>query len=136
MKVTVDANILFSALLKDGATRRVWFNPGLELFAPAFLLSEFYKYKSYLTKKFSGSGEEFEELLGKLIVQARFVADEELVPFLPAASSLTNDEKDWLYVACALCKNTVIWSNDKGFRNQRRVEVFSTEELIKKTGSL
>ncbi|MBI2598068.1 MAG: hypothetical protein HYW50_02635 [Candidatus Diapherotrites archaeon] len=51
MKTTSDANILFSALIKEGLTRKIWFNPELELFSPKFLLLEFKKYSNYLNKK-------------------------------------------------------------------------------------
>ena len=62
--------------------------------------------------------------------------DEELGPFIHAASSLITDKKDWLYLACALYKDTFIWSNDKEFKNQRRLKVFTTEEMVKEAGKL
>ncbi|MDP2717958.1 MAG: PIN domain-containing protein, partial [Candidatus Micrarchaeota archaeon] len=52
MKLVVDANVLFSALIKDGLTRRVWFSPELELLAPEHLLLEFEKYRAFLRKKY------------------------------------------------------------------------------------
>lgn len=136
MKATVDANVLFSALLKQGLTRRIWFSPQMELFAPAFLLEEFRKYDSFLQKKFSGTPQEFLALCEKLFSQVRFVPDNELKPFLPAAASLSNDPKDWLYLACALKENTEIWSNDKEFKKQKRIKTATTTELAEKEGTL
>ena len=136
MKATVDANILFSALLKEGITRRIWFVPEAELYAPEFMLVEFHKYKNFLQKKFRDSEEEFESISKKLLLQIRFVKDDSLKPYLPAVASLINDPKDWLYLACALKEDTAMWSNDKGFKKQARVKVFNTEEMKKEFGTL
>ena len=136
MRATIDANILFSALIKKGLTRKIWFGPEMNLYAPRFLLVEFQKYSSFLQKKFRGSGEEFKLLSQKLLSQIKFVLDEELKPFLPAAASLIKDPKDWLYLACALKEDTVIWSNDRGFKKQGRVKIFSTAEMKEEIGTL
>lgn len=130
MKVTVDANIFFSALLRKSTTRKIWFNPEIQLYAPGFLLQEFRKHEKFLNSKYSGTGEEFSELSEKLLAQIIFVSDSELKPFLPAAAFLIKDEKDWLYLACALKENTIIWSNDKGFQKQARVKVKTTAEML------
>jgi len=136
MKATIDANVLFSALLRDGLTRKALFSPELELSAPEFLLAEFAKYRAFLSKKFSGSEKEFSILLEKIISQITFVPDAELKPFLPAAASIIPDKKDQLYIACALKEDTVIWSNDAHFRGQKRIRVKMTAELAKEVGLL
>ncbi|MFH1256206.1 MAG: PIN domain-containing protein [Candidatus Diapherotrites archaeon] len=136
MKVTVDANILFSALIRKGKTRKIWFNPEIELYAPFFILQEFRKYKDYLRKKSGLDAEDFADLSGNLISQLLFVKDNELGPFLPAAASLHSDVKDLLYLACALKEDTIIWSNDKGFKAQQRVKILTTDEMEKEFGSL
>ena len=134
MNITVDANILFSALLKDGETRRLWFNIEFTLFAPAYLLVEFSKYKIELLKKFMGSSEEFDDWTGKLVSQIKFIPDEELISFLPAAATLLTDSNDWLYLACALKEDTILWSQDKGFLEQKRIKVKNTKEMREEFG--
>ncbi|MDD5163225.1 MAG: PIN domain-containing protein [Candidatus ainarchaeum sp.] len=136
MKATVDANVFFSALLKKGETRRIWFNPEIELYAPAFILAEFRKYSGYLMKKSSLAEEDFFALAEKLFLQVSFVDDKELKPFLPAAASLSEDLKDWLYLACALKEDTIIWSEDKEFKKQNRVRVLTIQEMLKEFGGL
>lgn len=136
MKVTVDANILFAALLKSGTTRKLWFGPEIELYAPSFLLKEFKKYVTYLRGKFVGSEEEFQTLYNKITAQVFLVEDSELKPFLPAAASLIKDPDDWLYLACALKEDTIIWSEDKGFKTQNRIKTRTTKEMIKEFGML
>ena len=136
MKVTVDANILFSAVIMKGNTRMIWFNLGLELYSPIFIFDEFQKYRNYLFEKSKLNTEEFLSVSNKIFSRTTFVSDENLKPFMPAAASLVSDEKDWLYVACALKEDTAIWSNDKGFKNQRRIKVYTTTEMIKEFGLL
>lgn len=136
MKVTVDANSLFSALLRKGKSRKIWFDPVVELYAPYFLLKEFQKYSSFLQKKFLGNAKEFRLLSKKLLSQVFFIQDNELKPYLPAAASLSDDPKDWLYLACALKEDTIIWSNDKEFKKQSRIKIKTTGEMIKEIGSL
>ncbi|MFH1586674.1 MAG: PIN domain-containing protein [Candidatus Diapherotrites archaeon] len=136
MRVTVDANILFSALLRKGITRKIWFGLEMELFAPRFLLEEFQKYKGYLQNKFKGTREEFLDLSQKLLSQVKLVSDGDLKPFLPASASLTNDPKDWIYLACALKEDTLIWSDDKEFKSQKRIRILSTPEMKEEFGLL
>ena len=78
--------------------------------------------------------EEFDTILEKLRAELIVVADFELQPYLPAATSLAQDSKDWLYLACALKENTLIWSQDKGFKSQTRVPVKNTAELAQELG--
>ncbi len=136
MKVAVDANILFSCLIKGGLTRKIWLSPVLVLYSPAFILQELEKYRPLLLKKYGGPEEEFIILMDKLLRVVRFVPDSELVAFIPAASTLMADKKDIFYLACALKEGTVLWSNDKGFKHQKRVPAFTTEEMARESGHL
>lgn len=136
MKITVDANILFSALIKEGLARKIWFNPELELLSPKYLIIEFKKYAKYISKKSRLNKTDFELLVEKLFLQIQLIEDQELKPFLPAAASLSTDSKDWLYIALALKENTIIWSEDKGLKKQQRIAVYSTQEMQKEFGQL
>ncbi len=75
-------------------------------------------------------------MIQKVFVQITFVPDKGLKPFLHAAASLIADPKDWLYLACALYEDTIIWSNDTDFSPQKRVKVVTTKELLASAGSL
>ncbi len=130
MRLTVDATVFFSALLKEGVTRRLWFNPRIDLIAPEFLLVEFKKYRSELQERFASTMDDFETLTHELFFRVRFVKDEELEPYLPAAAFLVQDAKDWIYLACALKENTALWSNDAELKKQSRVLVKTTTELL------
>lgn len=136
MKLTVDANVFFAALIRDSTTRQLWFQPQLQLVTPAFLLVEFEKYLAVIQKKFKGSPTELCALAERLTQNARFVPDAELKPYLIPASTLCKDENGWLYLACALKEDTALWSNDQALKNQYRVRVLTTAELLKQIGWL
>ncbi len=136
MKVTVDANILFACIIKDSTTRRLFFNPALSLFAPEFIVNEFVRHIAEIKEKSGLGDEELHRLLEKVLGQLALIPDKDLKPFLSAAASLVDDPKDWLYIACALREDTVIWSHDPDFGTQRRITIITTKELMDIVGSL
>ncbi len=136
MRVTVDANILFACLIKDSTTRRLVLNPTLTLFAPEFLKDELAAHIIEIKEKSGMNDEELLHMIQKVFAQVTFVPDKSLKPFLYPAASLIADPKDWLYLACALYEDAVIWSNDNDFGPQKRVRVLKTKELMSIVGSL
>ena len=136
MKVTVDANILFACLIKDSTTRKLFFNPALSLFAPEFIVEELLQHIIEIRVKSGLGEEELHRLIAKVFGQLTLVQDQALKPFLPASASLVKDPKDWLYLSCALHKDTLIWSNDNDFSEQGRVVIVTTKELIALVGLL
>ena len=132
MDLVVDANILFSAAIKDGLTRKLLLIGKLHLYAPEFLLDETLKYTDYIAKKTSNKSEEVEKVIRGLFEAAEIVvfATPELHQFMPKAKALTPDPNDKDYFALALKLGCPIWSNDKKLRTQSRVRVYSTEELV------
>jgi len=136
MKAIVDANVLFSCLIKDSTAREIFFNPVLVLFAPEFIIKEFISHLREIQIKSGLSEKDFLTLADNAFSQIQLVKNAELKPFLPAAASLISDSKDWLYLACALKEDAVMWTNDKGFKAQARIRVLTTKEIISIVGSL
>lgn len=136
MKLVTDANALFSCLIKDGTSRHLWLNPALQLYTPHFLLDELTLHATEIKEKTSGEPDEMLFLSKKLLRLVTVVSEEKLAPFMPAAATLSKDRKDWPYLACALKENAPIWSNDKEFKKQNRVTVYSTSELLQKINEL
>ncbi|MFH1199442.1 MAG: PIN domain-containing protein [Candidatus Micrarchaeota archaeon] len=128
MQLVVDANVLFSALLKAGMTRRLLFDRRLSLYAPRLLLEEFGKYAAELQKRSRLPKKEFVELSKMLLSRIHWVPDSEINPFLPAARHLCSDEKDVPYLACALAAGAELWSRDRDLL-QPRVKVWETAQL-------
>ena len=134
MKLIVDANILFAALIKEGLTAELLISDKLQLFAPEFLLSEFSKYKDQILKKTHRTEQDFKLFLELLKEQITIVPKKEITPFMDEANKISPDPKDTIYLALAIAIKGNIWSNDKKLKqSQTKINVFSTEELLKKT---
>ncbi len=130
MDLVVDANILFSTLIKDGMTARIFFLDQLQLFAPEFLLEEFEKYEAEIRKKTHRREEEFNEILKTIRRRVNFIPKEDLVRYIPQANEISPDPKDLPYFAVSLARKIDIWSNDKALKNQERVRVHATHDIV------
>lgn len=130
MKLVVDANILFAAAVKSGATAELIFSEALELLAPEFIFEEFEKYKELLVEKSHSSIEEFDIIVSILSERVKAVPRDEFSDLFDKAESISPDPKDVPYLALALKSNCAIWSNDKRLKEQSKVPIFSTKELL------
>ncbi len=129
MILVVDANILFSALLRNSIVAELLFQ--YSLYAPDYLLDEFKKHKEYLILKSQRDDEEFNNVLNVFNRRITFVSLEEIRPFIEEATIISPDPDDVPYIALALKLNCAIWSNDKALKlKQLKVRVYSTEDLI------
>lgn len=108
MKFVIDANPLFSALIKDSYTVNVIANENVELFAPEFLFDEFLEHKDEILAKTKRTEQELNDLVGDLKGVIRIVPQKEFEPFLEEAKKLTSDEDDVPYLALALKLNIPI----------------------------
>lgn len=133
MKVVVDANILFAALIKNNHTRHLLLHPGLELYVPEYLFDEIKKHIGTLTSKTGLSGSEVSELLDNLlsIGQIQTLAFEDFQKLLPKAESISPDLADAPYLALCLLLRCPLWSNDARLKEQELVKVITTAELSK-----
>lgn len=137
MKLVVDANILFAALIKEGSTAELLISDKLQLFAPEFLFTEFVKYEELILKKTHRSREEFNQFLDLLKEQITIIPKKEIIPFINKAEKISPDTKDIVYLALAFALKSNIWSNDKRLKQgQEKITILSTEELIEKTDLL
>lgn len=139
MKIVVDTNILFSALLnKSSAIHELIFYPrAFHFYAPELLIREIERY----TEKI----QQFSRLQKSEIVEAKFrlldnvkVISEELIS--PGSWSKAYDlvkdidEYDTPFVALALQLDCFLWTGDKklsaGLRMNDAVKVLSTQEMM------
>lgn len=132
MKLVVDANVIFSALLKDGKTRELLLDDRLEIFAPLFIKEEILKYKSYLSKKSGHNQEELILLINRLISLAniKFIDPFAREEYINVARRISPDPKDVPYIATALFQACPLWSNDRKLKERQAiVKVITTKEL-------
>jgi len=134
--VVVDANVLCSALLRDGTTRRLLLYGGLDLHTPGIIWREFERNRAYLLKKSRATVAAFDLLLDAL---------RDLIGEVPLAligermgeaeeSLGGEDSLDAPYVAAAVALGAALWTQDKALRATAPVPVVSTEELVAALG--
>lgn len=132
MRVVLDSNILFSALIKDSFVRSLILQyDGFFLF-PSLILDELKKHKMELLKKSGLNDPDFVELLDLLLSKVVVVHEQALQPYRKKAWELVKDidPDDVLFVACALAfPDSIIWSDDKKLKLQLKVKVLSTQEI-------
>ena len=118
MDLVIDANVLFSILIKKGKTEDLLFQEDLHIFAPEFLFEEFEKYRDLILVKTQRSSKEFDKLLNLLRERIKTVLNKETDKYLEQANKICPDENDVDYFALALKLNCPIWSNDKRLKKQ------------------
>lgn len=132
MILVVDANILFSALIRNSLTAELVFNENLKLYTCEFIIDEFFKYEKEIMKKTHRTREQFIAIMHQLNETITIIPKEEYSHLIAEAEKFSPDIKDAIYFALALKLKCRIWSNDKKLKIQDKIKVYSTEELLKK----
>lgn len=131
MRLIIDANELFSFFNKKSKARELSLLPKIKLYSPMFVIEEINKYKKDISKKFNLTELQF-KIIEKLFYNViNIVGIEEFSEFIKEAETISPDPKDVEYFALALKLNCPIWSEDKKLKNQDKVEVLSTSEILK-----
>ncbi len=142
MKLIVDTNIVFSAILNSQSwIGQILLHPddSLIFFSPLFLRKEILNHKQKI-KQFTKLSEiETEELIDLIYSKINFI-DEKLIPkeILKTADELTReiDFDDAIFIALAIHLNCKLWTGDKKLMNFLKMNGFkriiSTNELKSK----
>lgn len=131
MQLIVDANVVIAALIKPGLPADLFFKEELELVAPKLLFEEIKNNKELIVRKSRLSEEEINKFIFIFEQRIFIVPEEEFVRFKKKAEEICPDPKDVTYFALALYLNCPIWSNEKKLKEQPKVEVYATHELMK-----
>ncbi|MCX6709271.1 MAG: PIN domain-containing protein [Candidatus Woesearchaeota archaeon] len=132
MDLVVDANILMSALIAtEGKTCDLMFDDRLTLFAPEFLFDEIEKHKEEVFLKSGLSEADFELFMSIISSRIEILPRNEFEKHIPEAREITPDPDDSEYFALALKLGCGIWSNDKRLKNQYKIRVYSTKDLLR-----
>lgn len=133
MRLVIDANILFSALIKDSTTRKLISEPKLSLYTPKFFVGEFLEHLWELKEKTGADESLLKEKMNDFIIKnIKLIPSEEIFPFISEASTISPDKDDVAYFALALKLKCAIWSNDVKLKKQNRVKIYSTKEILEK----
>lgn len=134
MKIIIDSNVLFSALIKDSITRKIILDYDSLFLFPSYIFEEMEKHKKELFLKSGMDEDEFYTLLELILKKVLVIPNEMFVPYRKEALSIVKDidPDDVIFVACALAySSSIIWSDDKKLKNQNKVNVLSTKEIKK-----
>lgn len=132
MKLVVDANVVISALIADSKTRELIVTLEPDLLTPEFVYDEIENYTELSVEKSGMSPERVAQFIDLLFQYIEVVPADEFYPYIEEAEAAIGetDPDDVLYVACALAKDTDIWSDDTDFEEQDVVETHTTIEVI------
>ncbi len=139
MKLIVDTNIVFSAILNSESwIGQILLHPGdsLTFFSPSFLRQEILNHKQRIKHFTKLSDKEIDELIHLIYSKIHFI-DEELIPkeILLIADELTReiDFDDAVFVALTIQLNCKLWTGDKSLANfllkNGFTKIISTNEL-------
>jgi len=132
MEVVVDTNVIISALLRDGLTRRILLLDPFEMYTVPFAKQEIEKHKGELLRKSGLDEDSFGYLLDLIFAKINVVDREVLEPFKKRAIEILKDidPADAPFLALAMALNCPIWSNDKDLKRQKVVKVYTTQEIL------
>ena len=131
MIAVIDANSFIAGFLRDSTSRKLILSDKLTLFSPDWLINEFERNESELMDKFPISSK-FSETKKLLFRFVKIVPFEEYSKRIEEASRLSKHKKDIPYFALALSLDCPIWSDEKSFKQQSRIEIYSTSDFVKK----
>ena len=134
MNIVVDTNIVLSAVLKDGITRRTILSSPHTLLLPVIALTEIENHKYDLLERYGLDGSIFQKTIELLIEKMTLVRAEKYNHQGHNASEILSsiDPDDVPFIACALAfPGSIIWSEDKRLKRQITVPVLNTEEILR-----
>ena len=134
MLVVVDANVIFSALVKKGNQFKVFETNKIfkkfEFIAPDFLFTELGEKLDKLLLQSSLTKEELSEVFSFIKKQIDFVSFSGFSDKLKEAEDI--NFKDSPYLALALKLNCPIFSGDKALKEQTKVKVLNARDLLER----
>lgn len=139
MKIILDTNILFSALIKDSTTRKIILEYNGKFLLPEYVFDEIKKHQEMLYQKTKLERKEFEQLLQIILTKVEVIPIEKLVPHRTQACKIMEniDRNDAIFIACGLAHpNSVIWTDDKDFKKQNSVRIMNTTEIIEEMSNM
>ena len=134
MRIVLDSNILFSALIKDSKSRQLILDYEGRFLFPYFIFDELNGHKFELMKKSGLDEKQFFLVFDALLKKVEVVTKETLIVHRTKAKQIIDkiDSDDVVFIACVLAySGSILWSNDKKLKKQEKVLVYNTKEIEK-----
>ncbi|MFH0859857.1 MAG: PIN domain-containing protein [Candidatus Altiarchaeota archaeon] len=132
-RLVLDANVFFSALVKDSFTRKLILELPLYFYTPDVLIAEITANLDIISQKNKLTSAENRQILHKLMEYVTLVEYGQYESWLKKAHRIMKDvdPADTPYLALAMSfQNDGIWSDDKHFQKQETVKVWKTKDII------
>ena len=133
MELVVDANILVAGFLRAAVTRELLLDGRLTLSTPeyAVLETERILLTPRIQRRFGKlSPEQVKLALATTASNVQVLSETIYRANLPEAKKLAPDPADIPYFALALHLNIPLWSNDILLKEQDRIVVYTTQEVL------
>ena len=122
-------------MIKGSTTAELILSDKIQMITPEFIFSEIKTHTREIINKTHRGFTEFEKFALILEERIEVIPSSEIESFLKTAAELLPDNlKDVQYLATALRYKCEIWSNDAGLKQQIKVKIFTTSELIRECG--
>ncbi len=104
MRLVLDSNIIFAAILKNSTTRNILVSDEFEFFLSEYALVEIDKHRPYLVDKARVSDSAFKHIVNLLLERTTLVPDNTLAQYCEQASEIMKDidPHDAAFLALAL----------------------------------
>lgn len=131
MRLVIDTNEIISAIIKEGLTREIIVSTNFDLLTPAHTLTEINKYKEEILRKSRLDENDFFILLKDIFSYVRIINPLFYSDRMNEANELIGHIHitDVPFLACALAFGCPIWSDDKHFKMQNKIEVYPTHKM-------
>ena len=132
MRLVIDANVIVSALAKDGAVRAAMRTSIDDVLTPWYVHAEIDAHRVEIRTKSGLSQQAFDALIEELFRHVAVVPRGKVIPHLHEAAREMHayDPDDTFYTAAALAVNGTIISNDQAFEKQSAVPHIWTSEFV------
>ena len=133
MRLVVDTNRIVAGLIKNGGTRAILLSPIIKLLAPEKTIQEIEKHSELIMEKAGLSREKYSRAMRVITEGITIIPKENVKQHLEEAKEIIGsiDPDDVPFIATALAtKNEGIWTEDKHFKNQNKIKIWTTEELL------
>lgn len=134
MELVVDTNVVFSAMIADGATRELVLDERLSCHVPEFFFSEFTKYLEVIQQKTGLDESDLKLLVSILFEDVHVVPRDEFTEHVPEAKEVIGsvDPDDVPFLALAIHLDAGVWSDDDHFQRQDEVPSWGTADLVRR----
>jgi predicted nucleic acid-binding protein len=122
-----------AGLIRNSTSREILLNPNFEFYTPDFLLIEIKNHKDQIMKKGGLSEGKFNTIYELLIDRINVLPKSDIMDHINEAKQIIGDIDldDVTFIALALAiPNNGIWTEDKHFRKQNKIKIWSTKEIL------